>query len=330
MADPKTDTLEVPGAVLTYDVRQNDASREPVLLLFGSPMGAQGFTTLAGHFPDRTVVTYDPRGAERSKRTDGAAETTPDEHADDLHRLIQALDAGPVDIFASSGGAVNALALVAKHPKQVRTLVAHEPPAAQVLPDRDAGWRPPWTSAGATTRDGFGPAMAKFIAFVSYEGPIPDDYAQRPGPDPATFGLPTTDDGSRDDPLVGQNMVTCIAYEHDVEAFVRRPPGSCSASEPCRRRSSRSRRGGHGRADRDGARDLPRRPRRVPRWRVRRHGRTGCLRGHAARGPRRLMPVDPGSPAGGPPEVITCRQSAGARRAGRRSAEGRSSPRRSS
>jgi pimeloyl-ACP methyl ester carboxylesterase len=47
----------------------------------------------------------------------------PDEHADDLHRLIAALDAGPVDIFASSGGAVNALALVARHPEQVRTRI---------------------------------------------------------------------------------------------------------------------------------------------------------------------------------------------------------------
>ncbi len=223
MTDPKTDTLEVPGAVLTYDVRQNDTSTEPALLIIGSPMGAQGFTTLAGHFPDRTVVTYDPRGAERSKRTDGAAETTPDEHADDLHRLIQALDAGPVDLFATSGGAVNALALVAKHPEQVRTLVAHEPPAAQVLPDRDAVVAVAVDIRETYYRDGFGQAMAKFIALVSHEGPVPDDYAQRPGPDAAMFGLPTADDGSRDDPLVGQNMVTCIAYEHDIEALRAAP-----------------------------------------------------------------------------------------------------------
>ncbi len=140
MTDPKTHTPDVPGAVLTYDVRSNDASTEPVLLIIGSPMGASGFFTLAGHFTDRTVVTYDPRGADRSRRTDGAAESTPEEHADDLHRLISVLDAGPVDIFASSGGAVNALALVARHPGQVRTLVAHEPPASQELPDREEAW----------------------------------------------------------------------------------------------------------------------------------------------------------------------------------------------
>ena len=35
-----THTLDVPGATLTYDVRPNDASSEPILLLIGSPMGA--------------------------------------------------------------------------------------------------------------------------------------------------------------------------------------------------------------------------------------------------------------------------------------------------
>ena len=129
MTEPQTRTLDVPGVVLHYDVRHNDTSPHPVLLLVGSPMGATGFGTLAGHFTDRTVVTYDPRGAERSKRTDGALQTTTEEQADDLHRLILALGTGPVDVFGSSGGAVNALALVARHPEQVRTLVAHEPPS---------------------------------------------------------------------------------------------------------------------------------------------------------------------------------------------------------
>jgi pimeloyl-ACP methyl ester carboxylesterase len=223
VTDPKTDTLEVPGAVLHYDVRSNDASTEPILLIIGSPMGAEGFTTLAGHFPDRTVVTYDPRGAGRSKRTDGAAETTPDEHADDLHRLITALGAGPVDLFASSGGAVNALALVATHPEDVRTLVAHDPPAAAELPDGDAAVAACVGIRETYYREGFGPAMAKFIALVSHEGPIPADYATRPGPDPAMFGLPTQDDGSRDDPLLGQNMVTCNAYRHDFRALRTAP-----------------------------------------------------------------------------------------------------------
>jgi pimeloyl-ACP methyl ester carboxylesterase len=219
MSEPKTYTLDVPGAVLSYDIRASDTSTEPVLLIIGSPMGADGFVTLAGHFPDRTVVTYDPRGAGRSQRTDGATQTTPDEHADDLHRIISALDAGPVDIFASSGGAVNALALVAKHPEQVRTLVAHEPPASQELPDREPILAACTDIRETYLRGGFGPAMAKFIVLVSYEGPLPADYNEQPAPDPAMFGLPAEDDGSRDDPLVGQNIITCNAYQYDFGAL---------------------------------------------------------------------------------------------------------------
>jgi pimeloyl-ACP methyl ester carboxylesterase len=219
MTDPKTYTLTVPGAVLHYDVRSNDSSTQPVLLLIGSPMGATGFVTLAGHFADRTVVTYDPRGAERSERSDDATESTPDEHADDLHRLISALDAGPVEIFASSGGAVNALALVARHPEQVRTLVAHEPPASEELPDREPVLAACVGIYQTYQRSGFGPAMAKFIALISHEGPIPAGFADRPGPNPADFGLPTEDDGSRNDPLLGQNIVSGNDYKHDFDAL---------------------------------------------------------------------------------------------------------------
>ena len=71
MSEPKTYTLEAPGAVLHYDVRDNGEAGHPVLLLIGSPMGASGFAALAEQFADRTVVTYDPRGTERSQRTDG-------------------------------------------------------------------------------------------------------------------------------------------------------------------------------------------------------------------------------------------------------------------
>ena len=219
MTQLETHALDVPGAVLHYDVRGNDASTQPVLLLIGSPMGAAGFGTLAGHFTDRTVVTYDPRGAERSKRTDGALRSSTEEHADDLYRLITALDAGPVDIFGSSGGAVNALALVARHPEQVRTLVAHEPPAAQELPDREQALAVCDGIKQTYLREGFGPAMAKFIALVSHDGPIPDGYADQPGPDPAMFGLPTVDDGSRDDALLCLNMPSCLAYRHDFDAL---------------------------------------------------------------------------------------------------------------
>jgi len=218
--EPVTQTLDVPGATLTYDIRRNDTSTKPPLFLIGLPMGAQGFGTLASHFADRTVMTYDPRGSERSTKTDPTSEATPEVHADDLHRLIQQLGAGAVDLFGSSGGAITGLALVTGHPEDVRTLVAHEPPLVAVLPDRE--------NAEAATRavhdtyqaKGFGPGMAHFIAVVSHQGEFPDDFAQRPAPDPAMFGMPTEDDGTRTDPLMGSNnMISTPHYEPDFDAL---------------------------------------------------------------------------------------------------------------
>ena len=221
MIEPTTHTLEVPGAVLSYDVRRNKSSTAPVLFIIGSPMGASGFVTLAGHFADRTVVTYDPRGVDRSQKADPSTESNPDQHADDLSRLIAELGAGPVDLFANSGGAVNGLALVAKHPDQVRTLVAHEPPAAQEVPDRAEALRAAQDIHDAYLRSGFGAGMAKFIALVSHKGPITADYFDQPAPDPAVFGLPTADDGSRTDPLLGQNMIPGTHYKLDFDALKR-------------------------------------------------------------------------------------------------------------
>jgi pimeloyl-ACP methyl ester carboxylesterase len=219
MNEPETRTLQAPGAMLYYDIRRADASDHPVLLTIGSPMGAEGFVALATHFADRTVVTYDPRGAGRSPRTDGALVTEVAEHADDLHRLISALGAGPVDIFASSGGAVNALALVAKHPEQVRVLVAHEPPALRELPDSGIVLAACEDMHETYIKSGFGPAMAKFIALLTLRGPVTPEYVAQPAPDPAAFGLPAEDDGSRDDPLLGLNMPSCVEYQHDFDAL---------------------------------------------------------------------------------------------------------------
>ena len=84
--------------------------------MIGQPMTASGFGALASHFPDRTVVTYDPRGLGRSSRNDGRVDHSPTVQANDVHAVIEALGAGPVEMFASSGGAVTALALVAAYP----------------------------------------------------------------------------------------------------------------------------------------------------------------------------------------------------------------------
>ena len=219
MSEPRTTTLEVPGARLRYDIREPEGEpTAPPLVLIALPMDAMGFTTLAGHFRDRTVVTYDPRGIGRSERTDGAKETRVEQHADDVHRVIAALDAGPVDLFGSSGGAVTGLVLVAKHPEQVRTFVAHEPPAAYLLPDGEQVLAALDHVRETYQRQGFGPAMAKFMVLSSLKGPVPADFTELPTPSPADFGLPTEDDGSRDDPLLGENNGS-TSYEHDFGAL---------------------------------------------------------------------------------------------------------------
>jgi hypothetical protein len=60
--------------------------------------------------------------------------------------------------------------------------------------------------------------MARFIALTSFKGPIPADYTDQPAPDPAAFGLPTEDDGARDDPLLG-NIIPGTHYELDFGAM---------------------------------------------------------------------------------------------------------------
>jgi pimeloyl-ACP methyl ester carboxylesterase len=216
-----THTLDAPGAVLTYDVRPGSGDEIP-LFLIGSPMGAAGFGSLADHFPDRTIITYDPRGSERSTKADPSTKSNPDQHADDLHRIIQEVG-GPVDLFASSGGAVNALALVAEHSEDVRTLVAHEPPLATLLPDAENAKAAVRAIGDSYQRRGFGAGMAHFMAVTSHRGPFPDDFARQPAPDPSTLGMSTEDDGSRTDVLLAQNLIDTTHYEPDFDALKAAP-----------------------------------------------------------------------------------------------------------
>jgi pimeloyl-ACP methyl ester carboxylesterase len=181
MTEPITHTVEAPGAVLTYDVREAETPGEHrPLFIFGSPMGASGFEQLVSHFGDRTMITYDPRGMERSTR-EPDSELTAEVHAEDYHRVIEAARLGPVDAFGSSGGGMCALHWVVAHPVNADIVDTYQ-------------------------REGFGPAMAKFIQLVMRQSPLPDDYLDQPAPDPAHFGLPTEDDGSRDDLLLSGNL----------------------------------------------------------------------------------------------------------------------------
>jgi pimeloyl-ACP methyl ester carboxylesterase len=222
MTEPTTRTLDVPGATLTYDVRVPDgpSDRRP-LFVFGSPMGASGFEQLVGHLTDRTVITYDPRGMERSTREPGS-ELTVAVHDEDYHRVVEAVGLGPVDAFRSSGGGMCGLHWVVAHPEDVRTFFSHEPSVITLLDDSRAAIEVFADIVDTYERDGFGPAMAKFIQLVMHQGLLPDDYLERPAPDPTQFGLPTTDDGSRDDLLLSGNLAM-PPFEPDAKALRASP-----------------------------------------------------------------------------------------------------------
>lgn len=220
-----THRLQTGEADIAYDVHGPlpSADGRPPLLMIGQPMTASGFATLASHFPDRTVVTYDPRGLGRSSRADGRVDNSPTVQADDMHAVIEALGAGPVEMFASSGGAVTALALVAGYPNDVTTLVAHEPPLIPVLPDRAAAERAVAGFRNAYQANGSNAGMAAFIAMTSWPGEFTSEYFAQPPADPALLGMPTYDDGSRDDPLLSDRSSAVTSYHPDIDALAAAP-----------------------------------------------------------------------------------------------------------
>src|SRR5919197_4241540 len=220
-----THILETAGADIAYDVHGPlpTADGRPPLFMIGQPMTATGFATVASHFPDRTVVTYDPRGLGRSVRRDGRVDHAPTVQADDVHAVIEALGMGPVEMFASSGGAVTALALVAAYPDDVTILVAHEPPLVPVLPDAAAAERARAAVRDTYEAEGRGAGMAAFIAMTSWPGEFTSEYFDQPPADPARFGMPAEDDGSRDDPLLSDRSWAVSSYRPDVDALAAAP-----------------------------------------------------------------------------------------------------------
>jgi pimeloyl-ACP methyl ester carboxylesterase len=223
--EPASSTLAVPGATLTYDVRASESTTEPPLVLIGSPMGAGGYSSLAAHFPDRTIVTYDPRNnGERSPADDPSVPITPQVQADDVHAVIEAIGGGPVDMFASSGGATVALALVAKYPNDVRTLVAHESPLAALVSDREQALAATRAIYDAYQAGGSGAGMGKFMQVVSHGGEFTPEVVAAPGFDPAMFGMPAgEDDGVRTDLMLAHNVLYLTTFEPDFEALKRAP-----------------------------------------------------------------------------------------------------------
>ena len=182
MSETKTATLKVPGASLYYEVTGSG----PVLLMIpGAPADAGAFAAITAQLADRyTVVTYDWRGSARSpldEPSDLPNGLPMQVQGDDAAHLIATLTDAPVCVLGCSGGALTGLDLAARHPGRVDTLVAHEPPAMNLLPD-GAGWRAAFQEVYETyRRDGAGPGMEQFIVTAVRTG-SPEPAGDESGP----------------------------------------------------------------------------------------------------------------------------------------------------
>lgn len=176
----KAREVKVPGATLYVEVRGSG----PVLLcISGGPTDAGMFTDLGRRLADRyTVVSYDQRGHSRSE-LDAEPEDIPIAlHADDAAAVLDSVANEPAHVYGNSGGGTIGLELLTRRPDLVRTLVTHEPPVMELLPDAPR-WRSEFAELTETYRaHGVMPAMAKFGSLVEEGGPR---YSEEP-PTPPT------------------------------------------------------------------------------------------------------------------------------------------------
>jgi pimeloyl-ACP methyl ester carboxylesterase len=226
-APPTTQRLDAPGGQLYYEVRGSG----PLLLVIGQPMTSGPFGPLADLLAtDHTVVTYDPHGLGLSTVDDPSLHVTPEVEADDLARLIDAVSAGPADVFATSGGAVAALAFAVRHPEKIATLIAHEPPVVELLPDARHIQVAVDDVADAYRNVGSGAAWGKFVSMVIHAGPVTEagippatwPPAGQPAPDADAAQEPAapTEKQRADDELFFLRMLKpFLAYVPDVKAL---------------------------------------------------------------------------------------------------------------
>jgi pimeloyl-ACP methyl ester carboxylesterase len=176
---PDVRTVEVPGAKLYVETRGSG----PVLLLItGGPVDAGMFTDLATRLADRyTVVSYDQRGHSRSPLDGEPEDIAVSVHADDAAAILEAVADEPAFVYGNSGGGNIGLELVARHPELVRTLVAHEAPTMELLPDAEK-WRNEFQAIyDLYGTEGVFAAMGRFGAAVEEGGPkYSEEMAQMP------------------------------------------------------------------------------------------------------------------------------------------------------
>ena len=209
-----THSLAVPGGRLHYEVR-GASSSGPLLLLLGAPMPAAEFAPLAETLAsDHTVVTTDPRGIANSSLDDPQQDSTPELRADDVAAILDDLDADAADVFGSSGGAVTGLALVSRHPTRVRTLIAHEPPVLELLPDTAAQRAKTEEIIETLHRDGVAAAMAKFMANAGFDvNPEGAPVVSEPSPQQIAHGTR----------FLAHELRGTASYLPDIAALARGP-----------------------------------------------------------------------------------------------------------
>jgi pimeloyl-ACP methyl ester carboxylesterase len=208
VSSPTSRSLDVPGAHLYYAVQGSG----PVLMLIGHPMDSSGFATMATLLADdHTVVTYDPRGFGRSPIDDREQDAEPNLLADDVRRVLEAVGGGPAHVFGSSGGAVTGLALVARYPDRVQTLVAHEPPVAVVLPDAEEARAGVHDIYHTYRSNGIGAAWQKFLAFAGLEMP--------PQGEDVAPSQPTEQMVATSERFFGHGLLPIALYEPDFAAL---------------------------------------------------------------------------------------------------------------
>ncbi|QNE18389.1 alpha/beta hydrolase [Kribbella qitaiheensis] len=129
--------LAVPGATLHYEVTGSG----PLLLLIADGESDSGaFDSIVGPLAaEYTVVAYDPRGNSRSPYAGLAVGEEPvDEQVEvssaDALALMDLLSPDhPAFVFGTGTGAITGMDLMSRYPDRVRMLVAHEPPAVELL-----------------------------------------------------------------------------------------------------------------------------------------------------------------------------------------------------
>jgi pimeloyl-ACP methyl ester carboxylesterase len=212
MSLPTSHRLDVPGATLFYEVRGSG----PPLMLVGHPMGASGFAPIAPLLAQfYTVVTYDPRGFGRSTIDDADQDGEPDLVADDMRRVLEAVGTVPAHVFGSSGGAVTGLALIARYPDLVGTLIAHEAPLALLLPGAEEAKAGMQEIYDTFRGSGIRAAWEKFSSFTGMDTGHGDDNVD---PDP-----PSAEEVATSERFFGHGLLPIALYQPDFSALHTAP-----------------------------------------------------------------------------------------------------------